>query len=113
MKFNLPKTHEKYTDKYFLRTKKILEKDEINPMVRYQVFVRKGPGIVAGIEEAIEIIETYSPNFRKNGGKIYALKDGDDYAAGETLMHIDGRKLVFMKKFVALLSYNLIFKQRK
>ena len=87
----LPKSHEPYTDKYFLRAGEILEKDNINPWVTYQVFVRKGPGIVGGIEEAVEIIEKYSPNFRKNGGKIYALKDGDEYDSAEPLMHIEGR----------------------
>ena len=31
---------EQYTDKYFLRAKQILEQENINPIVRMQVFAR-------------------------------------------------------------------------
>lgn len=81
---------EKYTDKYFLRTKEILQADKLNPWVRAQVFVRKGPGIVSGVDEAVKILKTYS-DLENNGGKIYALNDGNKYSTKETLMLIEGR----------------------
>ena len=81
---------EKYTDKYFLRSQKILQKEGINPWVRAQVFVRKGPGIMKGINEAVNLIKKYS-DLEKNGGAIYALEDGQTYQPLETLMVIEGK----------------------
>lgn len=87
---NLPKSHEPYTDKYFLRTRQILEVDDINPLVRAQVFIRKGPGKVYGIDEAVAIIDAYS-DLVKNGGRVFALEEGAEYGPKETLMVIEGR----------------------
>ena len=87
-KFNLPEKHEKYEDKYFLRTKHILEQEGINPLVRAQVMIRKGPGKVYGMDEALAILEKYSP-LVKHGGRVLALREGADYAARETLMLIE------------------------
>ncbi len=78
----------KYTDKYFTRTKQILEAGGLNPFVRAQVFVRKGPGVVAGLDEAVKFIAENS-EIAKNGGRIYALKDGDKYDSKETQMIIE------------------------
>ncbi len=97
MKYNLPERYEPYTDKYFLRSREILEKDGLNPWVKMQVFIRKGPGKVKGLEEAISILEEYS-ELKENGGKIYALKEGSDYAPGETLMIIEG----YLQDFIEL-----------
>ncbi len=77
----------KYADKYFLRSNEILQKDELNPWVNVQVFVRKGPGIIGGIDEAIELIEQNS-DIVKNGGRIYAKAKNDNYAGNETVMNI-------------------------
>jgi len=85
----LPESHEPYTDKYFLRAKKILVEEGINPWVRGQVFIRNGPGKAYGIDEAIAIIDKYS-KLNEHGGKIYALEEGADYSASETLMLIEG-----------------------
>ena len=76
---------EKYTDKYFLRAYEILQKDNLNPFVRAQVFVRKGPGIISGMAEAISFIRTHS-DLEKNGGRIYALFDGEPYEPLETIL---------------------------
>ena len=81
---------EKYTDKYFLRAYEILQKEKLNPFVRLQVFVRKGPGIVSGMAEAVQFIQKYS-DLEKNGGRIYALLDGDSYEPLETLLMIEAR----------------------
>ena len=47
----IPGNYGKYTDKYFLRTTQILERDGINLYVRYKVFARKGEEV-----EEIDII---------------------------------------------------------
>ena len=94
---NLPKTHRPFTDKYFLRTAEILRYDDVNPYVKMQVFVRKGPGEIRGLEEAVEILEKYS-NLRKNGGHIFTLPEGSQYESGEVVMTIEG----FLQDFVEL-----------
>lgn len=85
--FNLPKNHELYTDKYFLRSKEILQKDNLNPIVRYRVFARKSGNF--NRDEAIEIIEKYS-NLSNKGGHIYALPNRRN-KPNETLMLIEGK----------------------
>lgn len=79
---------EKYTDKYFLRAYEILQKDNLNPFVRAQIFVRKGPGIIAGMEETVAFIRSNS-DLEKNGGRIYALSDGDSYEPLETILMLE------------------------
>jgi nicotinate phosphoribosyltransferase len=76
-----------YTDKYFLRSNKILKADGLNPWVNMQVFVRKGPGTIAGVNEAVELI-TDNSNIEAVGGRIYAKKDGQSYESKETVMNI-------------------------
>jgi len=83
------KEHQKYSDKYFLRTNKIFKKDGLNPYVKAQIFIRKGPGTTAGISEAIDYIKQNS-DLEKNGGKIFALPDGVNYSPKETQMIIEG-----------------------
>ncbi len=45
-----------YSDKYFLRVSEILRKEQYNPTVLYQFFVRK-PAVVVGIDEALAILQ--------------------------------------------------------
>ncbi|WNY28437.1 hypothetical protein MmiEs2_06220 [Methanimicrococcus stummii] len=79
---------EKYTDKYFLRAYEILQKENLNPFVRAQIFVRKGPGIISGMAEAVSFIRANS-DLEKNGGRIYALTDGDSYDSLETILVLE------------------------
>ena len=79
---------EKYTDKYFLRAYEILQKENLNPFVRAQIFVRKGPGTIFGMQEAVDFILSHS-DLEKNGGRIYALSDGDTYQPLETILLIE------------------------
>ncbi|MDV0446131.1 hypothetical protein MmiAt1_17470 [Methanimicrococcus sp. At1] len=79
---------EKYTDKYFLRAYEILQKENLNPFVRAQIFVRKGPGIMAGMTEAVTFIRNNS-DLEKNGGRIYALADGESYEPLETILLLE------------------------
>lgn len=74
-----------YTDKYFTRSRQILEKEGINPIVRYQVFARKD-GTVKGVDEAVSFVK----DMVGDKATIYALNDGDDYTKGEALMKIEG-----------------------
>ncbi len=85
---NLLNESQKYADKYFLRTGSVLRAEDINPWVRAQVMIRKGPGKVYGVDEALAILEKYSP-LVKNGGRVYALNEGSEYAPKETLMLIE------------------------
>jgi len=78
---------QKYTDKYFLRANQILKAEEINPWINMQVFVRKGPGTIAGIDEAVNLIMQNS-NLGKVGGRIYAKNKNEVYAPSETIMNI-------------------------
>jgi len=76
--------HKLYADKYFLRSKEILQKHNLNPKVKLQVFIRKGDCKVYGISEAVDLINTYAPS-----AKIWALSDGDQIDPCETVMVIE------------------------
>jgi len=62
----LPESHAPYTDKYFLRTNEILKKENINPRISMKVFCR-GEGPTTGLDEAVEILTTYSDLENQNG----------------------------------------------
>jgi len=76
-----------YTDKYFSRSRQILEAEEINPIVRYQVFARKNIEKLVGVDEAVDFIK------QATGDKVrvYALRDGQKYTSGEPLIKLEGR----------------------
>lgn len=76
-----------YSDKYFVRTKKILEKDKNHARALMQVFCRKD-AVVCGLDEAIAILRLCAD--RPKELEIKALYDGDEVKAGETVMTIEG-----------------------
>lgn len=76
-----------YSDKYFVRTKKILEKDSNHAKVLMQVFCRKN-AVVCGLDEAIAVLKLCAD--RPEELVIKALHDGDEIKAGETVMTIQG-----------------------
>ena len=78
--------YKKYSDKYFLRSRTILEKENLNPVVEMQVFIRRGPGRVYGVDEAYNYIIDNS-NIKKVG-QIYTLKEGSEYDSEEVVMRI-------------------------
>ena len=86
--FNLPENPEPFADKYFLRTKQVLEAEGINPWVRAQVMIRKGPGRVYGMDEALAILEKYTP-LVEHGGRVYALQEGQEYQPRDTIAFIE------------------------
>lgn len=85
----LPASHVPYTDRYFLNTAAILKAEGINPWVRAQVMIRKGPAELGGMEEALAILAKYS-RLAEHGGSIKALQDGDTFGPGETILLIEG-----------------------
>ncbi|MGV8141705.1 MAG: nicotinate phosphoribosyltransferase [Candidatus Woesearchaeota archaeon] len=82
---DLPEDHKPYTDKYFIRTKQILEAENLNPIVSVNVFAR-GSGRLAGIDDAIAIIEKYA-DLRKSGGELWVTRS-DTYTNKQPLMII-------------------------
>jgi len=83
-----------YSDKYFCRTKEVLEKDNHHPKVLMQIFQRKDNVCVCGIDEAIAIIkEALGDKFRDL--EIKALHDGDITNAWEIVMTIKGDYSLF------------------
>ncbi|MGD2279275.1 MAG: nicotinate phosphoribosyltransferase [Candidatus Omnitrophota bacterium] len=76
-----------YSDKYFVRTKEILKKDNNHSRVLMQVFCRKD-AVVCGLDEAIAILKLCAD--RPDELVIRALYDGDEVKAGETVMTIEG-----------------------
>ena len=83
-----------YSDKYFCRTKEILEKDNYHPKVLMQIFQRKDDVCVCGIDEAIAIIGK-ALGYKSLSLEIKALHDGDITNAWETVMTIKGDYSLF------------------
>lgn len=79
--------YQERTDKYFLRSKQILEAEEINPIVRYQIFAREDIGDLVGVDQASEFVKEVVGD----RARVYSLRDGMEYASGEPIMKIEGR----------------------
>jgi len=87
--FDPPPSHIPFTDKYFLRSRQILEREGLNPTVTMQVFFRDGPGVVAGVDAVVNLIDGFSP-LAAHGGKVFALPEGSRFSPLEPVMHIEG-----------------------
>lgn len=83
--FDLPENHEPFTDKYFLRSKQILESEDLNPEISMKVFAR-GEGPVAGLEEARAIVEEYAETSEI---ELYRTQK-DEFETKEPLMVLKG-----------------------
>lgn len=102
--FNLPveKMREGYySDTYFNRTRRILERDGYHPQVRMQVFGR-ADAVLCGIDEALAILRLCSGRDGANGWEdgwerlnVKALHDGDRISPYETVMTIEGDYALF------------------
>lgn len=87
----LPEDHKPYTDKYFLKSRQILEESGINPRVAIKVFARgEGPVPQDGLDEAVDVIETYAPDFADNGGEVWTTEE-DTFSTKDPLMVIEGQ----------------------
>ena len=76
-----------YSDKYFVRTREVLVKDNRHPHVVMQVFTRR-KSIVCGLDEAVAVLKLCSDKPKKLC--IRALFDGDQIKPMETVMTIEG-----------------------
>src|SRR6266550_4373394 len=76
-----------YSDKYFVRTRELLLKDDHRPCVTMQVF-GKSHAFLGGIDEAIAILKLCSMEWPEL--EVSALYDGDEIAPWETVLLIEG-----------------------
>lgn len=101
----ISENYQAYTDKYFLRSKQILQTENINPRVRYQVFARKDLTL-KGISEAVDFVKQVAGD----KVRIYALRDGQLYTANTPIMKLEGpvQELIDLETvYLGLLSGNL------
>lgn len=84
---NVPGNLQFYTDKYFTRTRKLLEKIDYNPEIALKVFARNGGTIPDGMNEAvINLFEEYAPE-----ASIYARTKSQYQNSTDPLFVIKGR----------------------
>ncbi len=76
-----------YSDKYFVRAREVLLRDDHHPRVTMQVFA-KTHAYLGGIDEAIAILKLCAQSWEDI--EVHALYDGDEVAPWETVMLIDG-----------------------
>jgi nicotinate phosphoribosyltransferase len=89
-KFNIPVEKIRngwYSDKYFVRTKEVLERDYRHTRVLMQVFCRK-QAVLCGVDEAIAILKLCAVS--PENLAIRALHDADRIKPLETVMTIEG-----------------------
>jgi len=91
--FQLPVTKMRegyYSDKYFVRSREVLQHHGLDPVVTMQVF-QKREAVVAGTDEAIAILKLcLSEGYGWEDLEVTALRDGDRAAPWETVMHVTG-----------------------
>jgi nicotinate phosphoribosyltransferase len=79
-----------YSDKYFVRTRDVLQATGRNPRVTVQVFQKKAAWL-GGIDEAIAVLKLcLTPGYRWEDIDVLALRDGDAVEPRETVMLISG-----------------------
>ena len=76
-----------YSDKYFVRARDLLRKDNHRPRVTMQVF-GKAHAYLGGIDEAIAILKLCAQSWEEL--EVYALYDGDAVEPWETVLLIEG-----------------------
>nr|MBA2644826.1 quinolinate phosphoribosyl transferase [Solirubrobacterales bacterium] len=91
-----------YSDAYFNFTKELLEADGRHPRVLMQVF-QKRESVLGGIDEAIAVLKLCSGARDADGSwrdgwpelEVHALREGDDIAAHESVLTIEGDYALF------------------
>ena len=90
-----------YTDRYFVRTARTLAFAGRDPIVTMQLFAKQH-GVVAGVYEAIRMLETQLAPQPASGRRyslrdftIETLMDGDEISPFDTAMHITGPYVAF------------------
>ncbi len=76
-----------FTDKYFVRSREVLQADKYRPEVLMQVFCKRG-GMLSGIDEAIALLKLGSDRWEHLN--VRALHEGDVFEPLETVLTIEG-----------------------
>ena len=71
-------------DIYFVRTKEILEKEGLNPVVTMEVFSR-GNGIFCGMKEVLALLQIVLP---EDSREVWALSQGASFETKEVVLRI-------------------------
>jgi nicotinate phosphoribosyltransferase len=87
-------------DVYFLRTREVLVREGLDPIVTMELFPARA-GVLAGVREAIELLRTASP-----GGEltVEAMEEGSWIQPKQVALRITGRYLAFGIYETALLG---------
>ncbi len=88
--FNLPVEKMRagyYSDKYFVRTREVMQRDRVTPQVTVQVFT-KTDALLGGVDEAIAILKLCSDDW--SALQVRALHDGDAIVPWEVVLEIEG-----------------------
>ena len=72
-------------DIYFARTREILAKEGLDPVVAMEIFPSRA-GIICGMNEVIELLQTVAPD-----AEVYALDEGATVSAKEVVLRIRAR----------------------
>lgn len=81
-------------DVYFARAERILQREGIDPSVVMEIFSRQS-GVLCGIDEAKNLLAHVFADAEPGAVKVEALDDGDDFAAKEVVLRIEGRYRAF------------------
>jgi len=90
-----------YSDAYFNGAKRVLETQDLHPRVTMQVFQKTDGAVLGGVDEALAILRLCAGRFEAGDPEltwmpgwddlvVHALRDGDDLAAWETMLTIEG-----------------------
>lgn len=71
-------------DIYFVRTREILEKENLNPRATMEVFARQ-PGTLCGINEVLALLSRVLP---EDDREVWALAEGDTFGSREVVLRI-------------------------
>ncbi len=71
------------SDIYFMRTREILEKENLNPVATMEVFSR-GEGILCGMDEVMVLLKKVLPF----GSELWVLSEGDRFQNREVVIRI-------------------------
>ena len=84
-----------YSDKYFVYARDVLQADRHDPIVTMQVF-QKRHAWLGGVDEAIAVLKLcLSEGYGWDDLEVLALRDGDEAAPREPVMHITGPYAAF------------------
>jgi len=84
-----------YSDKYFVRTREVLQADDHDPVVTVQAFQKKRAWL-GGIDEAIGILKLcLSEGYGWEDLEVHALWDGDEIEPWEPVLEITGPYAAF------------------